>query len=301
MINVAFCVDESMLVPLQVAIASLVEHANEDIRIFIGREARKVSLVPAVAQVAQTAHKKGHAGKVDLVDLPIDLSRFHRFPGLHGNWMTFGRLLLPELLQDEERCLYLDADILVSADLIDLWSQSLADVWLAGVAFTQLGRAREREVFVRYGLDFDSPYFNAGVLLMDLHGFRRERIVDRCVEVLHEIQDLFSVVDQTALNIVCYEKWLNLDRQWNQPIWPGENPSCAGDSGVLHYVGSPKPWDFMGRWLNPGGYLWFDVYRRYSDIMIFPKGAGMWLKQAERTIRLAGSYARVIRRRMAKG
>jgi lipopolysaccharide biosynthesis glycosyltransferase len=49
------------------------------------------------------------------------------------NNMTYYRLLLPSILSDCDKCLYLDSDIIVCGDLYELLKIEIDDSYIAGV------------------------------------------------------------------------------------------------------------------------------------------------------------------------
>ena len=76
------------------------------------------------------------------------------------------RLLLPELLPELDKILYLDCDIIVRQDLAQLWEKTdLADNYLAAIYEAAIEGQAER--FRALGCD-PAKYFNSGFLLMNL-------------------------------------------------------------------------------------------------------------------------------------
>jgi lipopolysaccharide biosynthesis glycosyltransferase len=87
-------------------------------------------------------------------------------------------------------------------------------------------------------------YFNAGVLLIDLPRWRKERISERTLDYLAR-HPLSPFSDQDALNVACDGLWKRLDLRWNfqnhyetsiSDMGPMEKPA------VVHFVTSLKPW-----------------------------------------------------------
>ena len=80
------------------------------------------------------------------------------------------RLLLPELLPELDKILYLDCDIIVRQDLTRLWNETdLGDNYLAAVYEAAIEGQAER--FRALGCD-PVKYFNSGFLLMNLKQMR---------------------------------------------------------------------------------------------------------------------------------
>jgi len=82
--------------------------------------------------------------------------------------------------------------------------------------------------------------------VIDRLRFLQERIGERCLELIGTHG--FEFPDQDALNLVCHH-WSRLPAQFNHEI-PYGTPAPAlpaGGAGVLHVVGSEKPWHLFNR------------------------------------------------------
>lgn len=123
------------------------------------------------------------------------------------------RILLPELLPDLPRVLYLDVDALALDALEPLWETSL-DGALAGAVrnvFQHDHRHRPREL----GLPGERDYLNSGVLLLDLDALRREGVAAQLRAVALERGGGLAWPDQDVLNLVLAGRWRALPPRWN--------------------------------------------------------------------------------------
>lgn len=200
--------------------------------------------------------------------------------------MTYGRLLLPSLLANYRRAIYLDVDIVVREDLAHLFGVDLKGNLLGAVKDEGVIRfpfpPQWREDILRECPDFDfGPYVNAGVLLMNLEGIRREKSMVRALELA--VRNRFILCDQDALNIAFVHRLFLLPVQWNQctkalPIEPSTgSPDVLGvHRGIVHFT-EVKPWRDLRR--NTLAWMWWDVASRTSYYRDF-------LLMAERTNRL---------------
>ena len=110
---------------------------------------------------------------------------------------TMGRLFAGDLLPETvERVIYLDCDTVVLKPLSKLWKMDLHGA--------VLGAAQEptiyREVKEYLGLRPEEPYFNAGVLVMDLKAWRAEGLRDKVLSYYGSIARVSLFNDQDALN-----------------------------------------------------------------------------------------------------
>jgi lipopolysaccharide biosynthesis glycosyltransferase len=195
--------------------------------------------------------------------VPVDLSSFQGFSTLPhiSSKMTFARFMIPHVFgKDVQRVLYLDADLLVLDDLGPLWDTDLKGAVIGAVLDRILdpqlkARAPGLENFPRV-----RDYFNAGVLLIDLDRWRKERISENALQYLIRHPDS-PLADQDALNVACDGRWTPLDIRWNYydhfrtsiiEMPPAERPKIA------HFPGQ-KPWKASALSVNADLY---EVFRR---------------------------------------
>ncbi|HEY5752835.1 MAG TPA: glycosyltransferase family 8 protein [Chthoniobacterales bacterium] len=171
-----------------------------------------------------------------------------RFAGLPQDWgssvMTYARLALPELV-DEERLIYLDADLVVQTDVTKLATLDLEGNVVAAardVITETLGN--ENLPMDEFNLRADAAYLQAGLLVIDLPRWRRENVSERVLKYLRTWPDNAQFWDQSALNVILYGRWKALPDTWNMPAWWAEQNKqpCHLNGEVLHFVGPNKPW-----------------------------------------------------------
>ena len=175
------------------------------------------------------------------------------------------RLLLPELLPDLDRILYLDCDIIVRQDLARLWRKTeLGDNYMGVVYEAAIEGQAER--FRAIGCD-PARYFNSGFLLMNLAKMRAEKVSERLLEACRV--PYLEFPDQDALNQVCLGRVLPLSplynsirtffipkykpdfiRQYNEALW-----EQVQREGTIHYTGG-KPWELFTVQFR----AWWQVY-----------------------------------------
>lgn len=108
----------------------------------------------------------------------------------------FVRLYAGELLPGEmDRVLYIDCDTLIVDSLREIWETPLDGELLSGVRDCVSWR------YIRnIGGDPAGPYFNAGVLLMDLEAMRRESMGVTLDRYISQYQPMIHYADQDVLN-----------------------------------------------------------------------------------------------------
>lgn len=170
---------------------------------------------------------------------------------------TWYRILLPEMLPDVSRVLYLDIDTLAVDSLEPLWEVDLTGSLVAAVTNVLPPEAFERPL--KLGLVSRQAYFNAGVLLLNLDEIRRTGTAAELREyALRHGGDLLWR-DQDVLNLVLGEarvplhprwNWMNAMRvfPWAQDIFGAEVLEEATlRPGIRHFEGplTCKPWHYL--------------------------------------------------------
>lgn len=156
---------------------------------------------------------------------------------------TYYRLLIPDLYPRMKKALYLDCDILLRGDVSRLFDTDITGL-LAGAipdGFVNYVPVLRRYVENRVGVAKDVPYFNAGVLLMNLDEMRKMHFGDRFLTLLSTVK--FRVAqDQDYLNVLCAGRVRFLSDIWNyMPFKPAvEEPM------LVHFNLDSKPWQKDG-------------------------------------------------------
>ena len=129
---------------------------------------------------------------------------------------SYFRLDISNILSEKiKKIIYLDCDLLVYADIAELWALDMQEKPLAAacdLGIMASGRLRDQKNNY-IGLAYDAPYFNAGVLVMDLQLWR---LGNYAVDVIALASDnKFPNHDQDALNKFFMNKWQEIPLKWN--------------------------------------------------------------------------------------
>ena len=156
---------------------------------------------------------------------------------------TYYRLLIPDLYPNMKKALYLDSDILLRDDVACLFDTELGGM-LAGAVpdgFVNHVPVLRRYVENRVGVPRGVPYFNAGVLLMNLVEMRKIAFGELFLKLLSTVT--FRVAqDQDYLNVLCRERTVFLPEVWNfMPLKPAEQEPM-----LVHFNLDYKPWQKDG-------------------------------------------------------
>lgn len=163
---------------------------------------------------------------------------------------TYNRFVIAELIE-ESKVLYLDADMIVRKDLGEMWNENL-EGYACGVVEDQ----RSDDIFMYNRNKIETPYFNAGMLLINLNYWRQYNVGGSMAQYLKDHLGTCIYPDQDAANKTLSGKVRYLDFQYNfqedwfQPQnqwqihfskWPGIE-IAQKDPAIVHYCRGLKPW-----------------------------------------------------------
>lgn len=155
---------------------------------------------------------------------------------------TYYRFFIADLFPQYDKALYLDCDITLTGDISQLFKVDLGDNL---VCAAQEEVMSEVEVFGNYvekslGIAC-KDYFSAGVLVMNLEQFRKNKIEERFAELLSQYK--FAVTqDQDYLNVLCKGRVVLCGKEWNKS--PFGKRLSAGELKLIHYKLNWKPWHY---------------------------------------------------------
>ena len=224
-VNVGLVVGASCAMPATVAIHSIVKHSSRRITFYIidcglgaGDKERMVLSV---------------AGDLNVSLVFIPLSDDGLGASLGPVWAKVDLIdLLPV-----ERALYIDADILARGDVGRLWDTDLDG--------KLLGACPDVGCPLGHGEIERGPYFNAGVLLLDLTRIRGE--VQKLKDVAKSMLSS-KFVEQDALNVHFRGAWKPLTLEWNaQGLGTyAEHRTADRETVKLHEMANPILVHFTG-------------------------------------------------------
>jgi lipopolysaccharide biosynthesis glycosyltransferase len=181
-------------------------------------------------------------------------------PSVVDNLQIFGhltvaayyRLLMGDALpQNVHRVIYLDPDIIVRGDLEELWNFSIGNS-VVGAVPDIIAKPQKK-----LGLHPDAPYFNSGVLLVDLDRWREARAGLDALDFARSHGDRMTFTEQCAQNWVLRGRWTPLPECWNLQThmaarlrwgfmdYTGDAKKRAKAAKIVHFTGSLKPWHYM--------------------------------------------------------
>ena len=168
------------------------------------------------------------------------------------SYTVFLRYFVADFVK-EDKALYLDCDLVVTKNLDDLFATDLQDYPLAAIRDFG-GRAY-----------FGREIFNAGVLLINNALWKQDNITQKLIDLTNEWHDKVDQADQSILNMLFENKWLELDFDNNHIVIHERFanysfPDGQEYPGIIHYLSERKPWQVHA------GQTYRDVWWYYHDM-----------------------------------
>jgi lipopolysaccharide biosynthesis glycosyltransferase len=265
-IPVAFATDDNYVPYLSVAVQSVIENARSgnEYRLFILHET--VSPENQKALLRQVSnHRSFH---LDIIDVsPFTGGR--SFQNMDFSRATYYRFALPYILREYPFVIYLDGDIVCTADIAELLGYDYSGYAL-GATRRVIGNSGWRWLkgYAKgIGIKNYRHYFNAGVLVFNTERFCETANMEKLFLMAEETY--FRLPDQDILNIVFEGNVLYIPVRWNLMTDEAigglsedeelEYKAARENPGILHFA-VDKPleggarterknlfWDYAGR------------------------------------------------------
>ena len=176
---------------------------------------------------------------------------------IHSNLMNYARIYLPMIFPDSKKSLYLDTDIIVQHDILELFNNELNENNQCAAVLK-----RPQNIHFKYPnaipeLNFKKKDnyigFNTGVYLFDSDIWRNKQYTKKCENILklQLIKNIMSDGTQPLINLLFYDKTINIDHRWNT-AGAGWNSGITEESiqnaYIIHWSGRQKPWLSIGLW-----------------------------------------------------
>lgn len=196
------------------------------------------------------------------------------------NWTleSYFRLMLTMVLpKDVDRLLYLDVDIIVDKPLTDLYYQDFEENMFCvcrEITFQGTFSDYRKDIF-NHMFSEEYQYFNAGVMLWNIEGLRREEYTfESYLALAQKVGTRLVAFDQDLLNLMHYKQIKYVD-EYLYDLFPRfayfhgiKYEDVKKETVIIHYTGE-KPWD--GKPIHyDTEMLWWEYAKKtpfYSELM----------------------------------
>ncbi len=252
---------------LDIMIRSIVANASDD---------RKYDIIVLYNDISDRNRELISTAKKNKENVSIRFARVCEyfdseklFIDQHLSVETYYRLIIPEIMPEYKKILYLDCDMVADCDVAELYDLDMGNCVIAGVKDIDVaGQVRkglnnwENYAIQELGLEHPYDYFQAGVLVIDLDKMRNMTSSDEMIRVA--LSKKWRCHDQDVLNVICKNQVYYLPQKWNV-LMNWEEPersrmqimkmapralyeeyvSARKAPQMIHFAGYQKPWDVV--------------------------------------------------------
>lgn len=269
-VNIAICADDNYCQHIAPMIFSIDKNTQEKVDIYLIYYKLNASSFEGIARLNEV-----------LTNVKIKLRKVRDY---QYEWLSqfkentlpteaYFRLLLPELVPEAKRIIYLDIDMLILSDIGKLYRIDLDNNILGVVRDYPFTENKDSWPYMLLG-ENGNKYFNSGMLLMDLELMRKNKVVERFTQFILETSKFYLLGDQDAFNTFFFYKVKLLEDKYNyvvenQKILENSNPETV----IKHYCGysDSKPWKIhpgISSYILPSIWL-YRKYQRQANKVIF--------------------------------
>lgn len=272
--NLLMAINRKYIDQMKALLYSLGENNDSDVDVYlIHRELKEDDIEDLQRTVQYTT--KGALYEIELDDAFLPEAKV----GHHFSIEMYYRIFASEFLPtDINRILWLDADIIINNSLCEFYFQDFHGKSMVVCAHRERNKGNpiiSLEAKERLRLMGDEPYFNSGVILMNLEKIRREFNRDAVSNLILQMEDILNYPDQDILNILYRNDVLWADyTKYNFQIhydWKMENEKehIQKNVVIIHYAGPAKPWEFKSRHFSHA-YYW-KYYLKFGKRSVYNK------------------------------
>lgn len=179
----------------------------------------------------------------------VDMSKYNldQFPDfVYWSTSMYSRYFIPKIVPNLKKVIYLDVDIIVKKDIMELYNQDMENHPIAAMEesehFTPAMVKRLKKIWPTY----NGKYFNSGVLLLDIKKLVQMDFVNKAMSLTCMLKDKIEFPDQDVLNILFENNTKSLHYSFNcfasmQHI-NKKNPDFSPDEPVIIHYTTLKPW-----------------------------------------------------------
>ncbi|OUN94045.1 glycosyltransferase [Blautia sp. An46] len=274
-VPIVFICDKGYAIPTSTAIASIVKAKRRNTRY-------KITIIAVGLSDSDirrfAVYEKSDISFTFISVQPDEFEKLHKTEITNYGVPTTAliKFLLPDLMKEYSKVIYLDGDIVVKRDLSALFAENI-EGYYAGVVRDIPQVLYERQIF---GVEYGRDYFNSGMMLLNIHLMREDNLTEVLIRTKQELDS--RLMDQDVFNEVFKDKMRQLPIKYNTlyvnlyrsrtryNISQINNlyktkytnlESIRRDSAIIHYCSKDKPWKYYD---VPMADIWLEHFLRSS-------------------------------------
>ena len=206
--------------------------------------------------------KSNYENLHNLEFITVDKGLVKDFPSVqHFSLNTYFRYFIADMKPEIKRALYIDSDMLILGDISELYNTDMHGFPVAAVPYICNDVKFEKTGHYKWlqgqkqkmHMDPKSLYFNAGLMIMDLDYFRKNKMQKKLVQTTIDWKDVITCPDQDILNMMFENNYEQLSPNFNIVVDITDDlvninnyakQFIGKQCTVIHYTGGfgKRPW-----------------------------------------------------------
>ncbi len=246
--NIAITLDKNYLQHAAVMLYSLIQHNPEQEMLVYTICDDKIQ--DADWQKLSEIYKNS---KLTVQKVLINVAQFSHFKiSDHASYANYYRIQMAQLLPAHvQKVLYMDVDIVIKQSIKELYDTDVTGYYMAAI------EDPDNPLKYTLGLKADEPYFNSGIMVINLERWRTTQLNLLLSDFLIKNEAIIQFWDQDAFNVVCKGQWKPLLPKFNVQTFMffmkedaltytlKDVTEAVKNPVILHYTGRSKPWEYM--------------------------------------------------------
>lgn len=272
-VNIVFICDEAYVIPTVTAITSLIENKNKDSVYTVYVVTNNLS-VDSIGIFNKFTNIENVSIKIIVKSVEYSEFKIHN-KAMYVTKSACLKFELGNILSNLDKVLYLDGDVIVQKDLLELYNTELTNEYAAVVKDFFVMNRLKPSIFERLNIA-PREYFNSGVMLLNLAKIREDDIVEKLFEYRKNGINVF--MDQDTLNVVFGKdvKYLEVYNNFLTTYFTSfsikeinnyfEIAQIVKNKNdilkkclILHYASKIKPWLYYNTKFNN---IWYSYYKK---------------------------------------
>ena len=257
-VDIAMCMNRVQFIGALAAINSIVRNAEHPQEIFfhfvvgVGESPEFLQSIREYLPDPGFRYEIKEFGPNPLLEDYIRAGQAFTYATSESQVLNFSRYYLAEIYPSLRKVIYLDADLVVRADVADLFHLgSLEGHVLAAVSdgtFDSWEEYTKKDSRHLRHIESKQLTFNNGVFVTDVSKWREQGVLEKLegwIKIHRQALEDFYFGTQSIMNLAFYRDFQQLPAAWNvQPMgWYDDIPEETIRNGkILHWAGRRKPW-----------------------------------------------------------
>ncbi|MBQ3817024.1 MAG: glycosyltransferase family 8 protein [Clostridia bacterium] len=151
------------------------------------------------------------------------------------------RLFIPKLFPQYDKGIYIDSDVVLTADLAELFNIDIGENYIGACADKSVADVPPLADYMENAVGVKvEQYINSGVLLMNLKKLRELKLDEHFLNLLNTYHFDSIAPDQDYINAICNGNIYYLSEAWD--AMPNDNNPPLEETKLIHYNLFSKPW-----------------------------------------------------------